>query len=49
VHFQDAADDDAISEHVEIVIVLFARRARSGGAFEDEVVLIHRGNSDGTN
>jgi len=34
----DAADHNAVSEHVEIVVVPFARRARSGGALEDQIV-----------
>src|SRR6516165_3735658 len=37
----DAADHNAVSEHVEIVVVPFARRARSGGALEDQIVLVH--------
>jgi len=31
----DPADDDAIGEHVEVVVVPFAGWARSHGAFED--------------
>ena len=32
----DAADDNAIGKHVEVVVVPLAGRARSCGAFEDE-------------
>src|SRR5262245_25827101 len=40
--FHDAADDDAISEHVKVVVVPLAGGAGSRGAFEDQVVLVHR-------
>src|SRR5262249_46098853 len=36
VHLEDAADDSAVSEHVEIVVAPLARRARGRGALEDE-------------
>jgi hypothetical protein len=36
VHFEDAADNGAVGEHVEIVVVPLAGRARGGRAFEDE-------------
>jgi hypothetical protein len=36
VHLEDAADRDAIGEHVMVVIVSLAGWARSRGAFEDQ-------------
>ena len=36
VHFEDTADDDAVGEHVEVIIVPFARRPRGRSAFEDQ-------------
>ena len=42
VGLEDAADNFAVGEHVEIVIIPFAGRARGRCAFEDEVILFHR-------
>jgi hypothetical protein len=39
VDLQDAADNGAIGEHVEVVIVPFAGRAGSRGALEDQIIL----------
>jgi hypothetical protein len=36
IGFEDAADDNAIGQHIEVVIVPLAGRARGGGAFEDQ-------------
>src|SRR5262249_40896052 len=37
---QDAADNSAVCKHVEIVVIPLAGGAGSGGAFEDQVVLV---------
>jgi hypothetical protein len=38
IGLEDAADHDAISKHVEIVVIPLAGRARSRCTLEDEVV-----------
>src|SRR5262249_59170737 len=38
----DAADHSAVSKHVVVVIVPLAGRTACGGAFEDEIILVHR-------
>jgi hypothetical protein len=38
---EDTADDHAIGEYVEIVIIPLAGRARGRCAFEGQVILIH--------
>jgi hypothetical protein len=43
VYLEDAADDDAISKHVEIVVIPFTGGTRGRSAFEGEVILLHRG------
>jgi hypothetical protein len=35
----DPADDGVIGEHVEVVVVPLAGRARSRGAFEDQYLI----------
>src|SRR5262249_59563817 len=40
-HFHDSADDDAIAEHVEVVIVPLAGRTGDRGALESQIVLVH--------
>jgi hypothetical protein len=42
VGFEDAADDSAIGQHVEVILIPLPGRARGRGAFEDEV---HSGTS----
>src|SRR5215471_18071178 len=39
--FHDAADDDAISKHVKVVVIPLPGGTRGRGAFEDQVVLVH--------
>src|SRR6516165_790205 len=38
----DPANDDAVAEHVEVVVVPFARGTRSRRTLKDQVVLVHR-------
>src|SRR5262249_18471 len=40
-HFHDSADDDAIAEHVEVVIVPLPGRTGGQGALEAQIVLVH--------
>src|SRR6516225_638220 len=37
----DPANDDAIAEHVEVVLIPLAGRARSRRALEDQIILFH--------
>jgi hypothetical protein len=36
MHLHDAADNGAIGEHVEVIVVPFAGQAGGGRAFENE-------------
>src|SRR6516162_9741520 len=38
---EDAADNSAIDEHIEILVVPFAGRTGGRGALEDQIVLVH--------
>jgi len=42
VYLEDAADNFAVGEHVETVVIPFPGRARGRGGFKDEVILLHR-------
>ena len=39
--FHDPADDDAIGKHIKVVVLPHAGGAGSGGAFKDQIVLVH--------
>src|SRR5262245_63740628 len=41
VHLEDAADDSAIGEHVEVIVVPFTGWTGSRRALEDQIVLVH--------
>src|SRR5262249_42674674 len=41
VHLHDSADDDAIADHVEVVVVPLAGPTGGRGALEGQIVLVH--------
>jgi hypothetical protein len=49
VHLEDAANHDAVAEHVEVVVVLLAGWARGGGALEDQLLAQNHHNFRSTN